>query len=412
MVESEGHIRLNPDIAKVVCSVTGSETDAKEYSRPLGLCACCPPPGKPLVVVYELDAIRERLGDTGWGTGPGIWRYGALLPVLGLPWRYAPDVGLTRAVRNEPLAGENGVDLYLKNEGTNPSGSFKDRGLSVGIALGVACGARRFCLPTQGNAGVAAALFSTRLGLPGCLVYMPEDYKGGLYHREAELFGAEVHFAGNNIAAAGKVMREAHADELASGQLVDMSTFFEPGRLEGKKTLGFEIVEAFGPEKLPDWIIYPTGGGTGLVGIWKAFQELIALGRLDSTKHRLPRMVAVQSENCAPVVEAFHSGLDHVLPVESKGTIADGLDVPGAIMGHGILTTIRGSGGTAVAVRERAILDAFRVLGRHGIASSYEGAATLAALRKLRVEGVISVGSRVLLLLTANHFVSLGQETT
>jgi threonine synthase len=412
MVESEGHIRLNPDIAKVVCSVTGSETDAKEYSRPLGLCTCCPPPGKPLIVVYELDAIRERLGDGGWGTGPGIWRYGALLPVLGLPWRYAPDVGLTRAVRNEPLAGENGVDLYLKNEGTNPTGSFKDRGLSVGIGLGVACGAQRFCLPTQGNAGVAAALFSTRLGLPGCLVYMPEDYKGGLYHREAEFFGAEVRFAGANIAVAGKVMREAHGDELASGRLVDMSTFFEPGRLEGKKTLGFEIVEAFGPEKLPDWILYPTGGGTGLVGIWKAFQELIALGRLDSSKHRLPRMVAVQSENCAPVVEAFHSGLDHVLTVESKGTIADGLDVPGAIMGHGILTTLRDSGGTAVAVPERAILDAFRVLGRHGIASSYEGAATLAALRKLRAEGVIPVGSRVLLLLTANHFVSLAQETT
>jgi len=196
-------------------------------------------------------------------------------------------------------------------------------------------------------------------------------------------------------------MREAHADELASGQLVDMSTFFEPGRLEGKKTLGFEIVEAFGPEKLPDWIIYPTGGGTGLVGIWKAFQELIALGRLDSTEHRLPRMVAVQSENCAPVVEAFHSGLDHVQTVESQGTIAEGLDVPGAIMGHGILATIRESGGTAVAVPERAILDTFR-----------EGAATLAALRKLRVEGVIPVGSRVLLLLTANHFVSLAQETT
>jgi threonine synthase len=207
-------------------------------------------------------------------------------------------------------------------------------------------------------------------------------------------------------------MREAHADELASGQLVDMSTFFEPGRLEGKKTMGFEIVEAFGPEKLPDWIIYPTGGGTGLVGIWKAFQELITLGRLDPTEHHLPRMVAVQSENCAPVIEAFHRGLDHVEPVESEGTVADGLDVPGAIMGHGILATIRESGGTAVAVSEAAILDAFRVLGRNGVSASYEGAATLAALRKLRADGLIAVGSRVLLLLTANHFVSLGRETT
>jgi len=332
MTNSEGRIHLNPDIARVVCSVTGSETEAKEFSRPLGLCGCCPAPGKPLVVVYELDTIRERLGDTGWGTDPGIWRYGALLPVLGLPSSYAPDVGLTQAVRSDSLAGEDGVD----------------------------------------------ALFSTRLSLPGCLVYMPEDYRGGLYHREAELFGAEVRFSGANIAAAGKTMRETHADELASGQLVDMSTFFEPGRLEGKKTMG----------------------------------ELIALGRLDATEHRLPRMVAVQSENCAPVIEAFHRGLDHVKPVESEGTVADGLDVPGAIMGHGILATIRESGGTAVAVSEAAILDSFRVLGRNGIAASYEGAATLAALRKLRAEGLIAVGSRVLLLLTANHFVSLGRETT
>jgi len=132
MTDSEGRIHLNPDIARVVCSVTGSETEAKEFSRPLGLCGCCPLPGKPLVVVYKLDAIRERLGDTGWGTDNGIWRYGALLPVLGLPSSYAPDVGLTQAVRSDSLAGENGVDLYLKNEGSNPTGSFKDRGLAVG----------------------------------------------------------------------------------------------------------------------------------------------------------------------------------------------------------------------------------------------------------------------------------------
>jgi len=410
MTDAEGRVRLNPDLTKVVCSVTGSETDVRNLIRPLGLCSCCPQPGKPLVAVYELEAIRERLGDKGWGTGPGLWRYGALLPVLGLPWRYAPDVGLTRAVRHEPLGGENGVNLYLKNEATNPSGSFKDRGLAVGVALGVACGAKRFCLPTQGNAGVAASLFSTRLKLPGCLVYMPENYRGSVYHLEAELFGAEVCFAGANIAASGVAMRQAHAIDLASGELVDMSTFFEPGRLEGKKTMGFEIVEAFGPDKLPDWIFYPTGGGTGLVGIWKAFQELIALGWLDETKHRLPHMVAVQSENCAPVVEAFHRGLDHVETVESKGTIADGLDVPGAIMGHGILQTIRDSGGTAVAVSEAAIRDAFIRLGQHGIGASYESAATLAAVRKMRAEGLIPVGSSVLLLLTASHFVSLAQK--
>ena len=136
MTDPEGRIRLNPDLAKVVCSVTGSETDARNLIRPLGLCSCCPQPGKPLVAVYELDAIRDRLEEKGWGTGPGLWRYGALLPVLGVPWRYAPDVGLTRVVLNESLGMETGVSLYLKNEATNPSGSFKDRGLAVGVVLG------------------------------------------------------------------------------------------------------------------------------------------------------------------------------------------------------------------------------------------------------------------------------------
>ncbi len=411
MGEPEGHIRLNPDIEKIVCSITGKAEEVHGYRRPLGLCSCCPAPGKPLVVVYDLDSIRKRLDSNGWGKGPGIWHYGALLPVLGVPWRFAPDVGLTKVHRHEILGGENGVDLFLKHEGSNPSGSFKDRGLALGVALGVACGAQRFCLPTQGNAGVAASLFSARLKLPGCLVYMPEGYQGNIYHREAEFFGAEVRFAGENIAASGRIMREAHAEDLASGRLVDMSTFFEPGRLEGKKTMGLEMVEELGPTNLPDWILYPTGGGTGLVGIWKAFQELAALGIINTNVTQLPRMVVVQSENCAPVVESFEKGLDHVEPVESKGTIADGLDVPGAIMGHGILATVRESGGTAVAVSEGAIRDAFRVFGRIGIAASYESAATLAALRKLRIQGTIPVGARVMLLLTATHFVSLAQQT-
>ena len=411
MADSDGSIRLNPDIEKIVCSVTGKAYDPHGFSRPIGLCSCCPGRGNPLVVVYKLAKIRERIEKQGWDNAPGIWRYGAVLPVLGLPPRYAHDVGLTRSVRHEVLGGMNGVDLFLKNEGSNPSGSFKDRGLAVGIALGVACGAKRFCLPTQGNAGVASSLFSTRLNLPGCLVYMPEGYQDNIYHREAEFFGAEVRFAGDNIAASGKIMRDAFAEELASGELVDMSTFYEPPRLEGKKTMGFEIVEDIAPTTHPDSIIYPTGGGTGLVGIWKAFQELAALGGLDPSKHRLPRMVAVQSDNCAPVVESFRNGLDYVEPVQSKGTIADGLDVPGAIMGHGILATIRESDGTAVAVTESSITEAFKILGEHGQAASYESAAVFAALRRLRTDGVIGVGAKVLLLMTASHLISLAQLT-
>jgi len=239
---------------------------------------------------------------------------------------------------------------------------------------------------------------------------MPEGYEDGLYHREARYFGAEVRFHGSNIAAAGKKMRDDVADELASGAYVDMSTFFEPGRLEGKKTMGLEIFQQLGGENLPDWILYPTGGGTGLVGIWKAFQELIDLGLIDPKLHRLPRMVAVQGENCAPVVESFEAGLDEVRPVESKGTIADGLDVPGAIMGHGILSTISDSGGTAVAVSELEILERFSDCGRIGVAASFESAAVVAALHRLLANGTITTGERVLLLLTAGHFIPLGQR--
>lgn len=399
-------LRINPRIDRLVCSVTGREVDSGGFSRPVGLCSCCPPPGKPVVIEYRLEPgplpePRRRLG---------MWSWGELLPVLGVDEAFAADVGLTATVELASLSREHDVAVFAKNEGTNPSGSFKDRGLAAGVAFGRACGAERFCLPTQGNAGVAASLFSARLGLPGCLVYMPDGYQDGLYHREARYFGAEVRFAGANIAEAGARMRTDVAEELASGAYVDMSTFFEPGRLEGKKTMGLEIFRHFGADGLPEWILYPTGGGTGLVGIWKAFQELEAMGHLDPARHRLPRMVAVQSARCAPVVRSFEDGLDEVRPVTSEGTIADGLDVPGAIMGHGILRTIRESGGTAVAVTDDEILTVFQRCGRLGIAGSFESAAVVAALGRLRADGVIPAGSRVLLLLTASHLVPLGQR--
>lgn len=399
-------LRINPRIKRLVCSRSGSEVDPGGFRRPIGLCSCCPAPGKPVVIEYDLDGVEIRAPQRA----RGMWSFADLLPVLDPAPSFASDVGLTSTVEIDRWSRKLGITVLVKNEGTNPSGSFKDRGLAAGIAFGAACGAQRFCLPTQGNAGVAASLFSARLGLPGCLVYMPEGYEDGLYHREARYFGAEVRFHGSNIAAAGKRMREDVAAELASGAYVDMSTFFEPGRLEGKKTMGLEIFTDLGADGLPDWILYPTGGGTGLVGIWKAFSELIGLGLIDPTRRRLPRMVAVQGSNCAPVVESFAAGLDEVRPVESKGTIADGLDVPGAIMGHGILRTIRKSGGTAVAVGEDEIIARFSECGRIGIAASFESAAVVAALHRLVAGGVVARGERVLLLLTAGHFIPLGQR--
>ena len=402
--------KINPNVQRLVCSKTGAEVPAGDFRRPLGLCHCCPAPGNPLLVRYRLDGVEPAFARAD-SAGRGIWKYEPLLPVRE-PWPgYAADVGLTPVVRNRPLGDEHRVELWIKGEGSNPSGSFKDRGLSVAVALGTACGARRFCLPTQGNAGVAAALFCARMRLPPCIVYMPQDYAGSVYHRAACYFGAQVEFHGANIAACGKQMHDELAGELAGGELVDLSTFFEPGRLEGKKTMGLEIFEQFPRTRLPEFIIYPTGGGTGLVGIWKAFEELAQLGLIDPHQ-RLPRMVAVQSERCAPVVRSFQAGHDEVAPVESQGTVADGLDVPGAIMGHQILDVLRDSGGTAVDVTEENIKSAFTRLGREGIACGYEGAATLAALEKLRSDGTIPEDSRVLLLNTSGYAVAIARSAT
>jgi threonine synthase len=400
-------LRINPAITSVRCSKSGRSQSTRGFASPLGLCDCCPAPGKPLVFDYQGARVAAEWAGGG---SPGLFRFGAGLPVIGVPPDYAADVGNTPAILHAGLSVELECEVFLKNESSNPSGSFKDRGLAMGIALGAACGARRFCLPTQGNAGVAAALFSSRLGLAAAIVYMPDGYQGSIYHRACAHFGGEVHFAGGNIAAAGKQMREACEGELRAGEYVDLSTFFEPGRLEGKKTMGLEIAEAFAGQPLPDAVFYPTGGGTGLVGLWKAWNELRAWGLADVAHARLPRLVAVQAERCAPVVVAFEAGAAEVTPVVSEGTIADGLDVPGAIMGHAMLSALRASGGFAASVDEPAIRRAFADLGRFGIGAGYESAATLAALRKARHDGRIARGSRVLLLLTGSHLISLARH--
>ncbi len=399
-------LSINPLISRLTCSLSGREVENGGFSSPIGLCSCCPAPGRPVVVEYNLARAKAGALAAGFSGGRGILRYEALLPVCGIAEDYAADVGATPIVRHAALSRDLGVEFSIKSEGGNPSGSFKDRGLAVGVALGVACGARRFCLPTQGNAGVAAALFSSRLGLESAIVYMPEGYQQSIYHRTCAFFGGEVHFGGANIAAAGAQMREELSAPLASGEYVDLSTFFEPGRLEGKKTMGLEIYEHFGADALPDWILYPTGGGTGLVGIWKALAELSALGLIDAGQ-RLPKLVAVQSEACAPVVRSFEKGLDQVEPVESQGTVADGLDVPRAIMGHRMLAALRESGGTAVAVEERATLAAFEEYGRRGVSAGYESATLLAALRSLRESRTAADGSSVLLLHTSGPFAGL-----
>jgi threonine synthase len=399
--------RLNPTVSGFRCSKSGRAVPVSAVTRPLGLCSCCP--GAPLLVEYDHERVAAAWPALA-SRKPGLFRFAPALPVSGLGDDYAGDVGGSVTLRHAALSDELGVEVFVKNESLNPSGSFKDRGLALGIALGAALGARRFCLPTQGNAGVAAALFSARLGLQSALVYMPEGYQGSIYHRACVHFGAEVCFAGANIASAGRQMRERLQPELASGEYVDISTFFEPGRLEGKKTMGLEIAEACAGRPLPDAIFYPTGGGTGLVGIWKALRELRQWGVADPAHTRLPRLVVVQSEQCAPVVRAFEAGAESVTPVTSGGTIADGLDVPGAIMGHAMLAAVRESGGFARAVSEVAIAQAFADLGRLGIGAGFESAATIAALRDALRSGEITRGASVLLLLTGSQLLALARH--
>lgn len=401
-------LQFNEAILGLRCSKSGEEVSSGGFTRPIGLCSCCPAPGKPVLIEYDGERVARAWNDAS-ARAPGLFRYAPMLPVHGVPVGYATDVGGTPVVRSAALSEATGLEVWLKNESSNPSGSFKDRGLAIGIALGAACGAKRFCLPTQGNAGVAACLFAARLGLPGALVFMPDGYQGSIYHRACLHFGGEVSFHGPNIAAAGRRMREELREPLAAGEFVDISTFFEPGRLEGKKTMGLEIAEAFAGRALPEAIFYPTGGGTGLVGIWKALRELQDWGLADPAHQRLPRMISVQSTNCAPVVEAFRSGAVEVSPVVSKGTLADGLDVPGAIMGHAMLQTLRESGGEAVAVEEAEIEQAFRDFGRLGIGAGYESAATLVALRRTLSAGEIRKGTSALLLLTGSQLIPLGK---
>ncbi|MCA9671434.1 MAG: pyridoxal-phosphate dependent enzyme [Myxococcales bacterium] len=408
-------MKINPYIRALRCSRSGAEapSDVDLARRPVGLSTWGDAPGAPVEVLYDLGAARDELAHALSPAGAaalGMSRFAALLPVVDVDDGYWADVGGTPCLPVPDLGESRGVELWVKNESQNPTGSFKDRGLAVAVALARVCGARRLALPTQGNAGVAAAFFSRRMGLEPCIVHMPEGYQGSIYQRSAALFGAELAFGGPNIASTGRAMREAIAESLQSGEIVDVSTFFEPGRLEGKKTMGLEIAAQMG-DALPDAIVYPTGGGTGLVGIHKAFAELGEAGLL-AQGARAPRLYAVQAERCAPVVASWERGLDHVEPVTSQGTIADGLDVPGAIMGHGIMRALRESGGGAVAVSEADIERAMAQLGRAGVGAGYESAATLAALDALIARGEIAAGSRVLLLLTGSQLIALARAAT
>lgn len=374
-------------VSHVECTVCGHRHDPK---RRLGVCERC---GQMLVVRYDLERVRAAVTPEALrARPPGLYRFRELTPLESGEEPVTLGEGGTPLVPLPRLAAHLGLrHLLAKDEGRNPTGTFKARGLGMAVTRHRTLGAPGFLIPSAGNAGGAAALYAARAGLP-CAVVVPRDTPPAAV-AEALLAGARVFTVAGSIATAGRVVARV-APALG---WCDLSTLKEPYRLEGKKTMGLELAEQLG-WAAPDVLVYPTGGGTGLIGIPKAFEELRGLGWVTGPP---PQVVAVQAEGCAPVVKAWREGAETTAPWPDPVTRAPGLRVPSPFAGRQILRVIRESGGAAVAVSEAAIADAQRRLARlEGVWAAPEAAAAVAALIQLKEQGVVTAAARVVLLLT------------
>jgi threonine synthase len=350
----------------------------------------CPSCGLPLLARYDLAAARAWPRASLKDREPSMWRYRELMPLLPGDQPVTLGEGLTPLFHARRLGASLGLDrLFIKDESLNPTNSFKARGQSAAITRARALGATTIALPTAGNAGNAAAAYSAAAGLR-CEVFIPRDAKQPFVD-ECRLYGANVTLVDGLITDAGRMA----AEQGKPLGWYDVSTLKEPYRVEGKKTMGYELAEQF-DWRLPDWIVYPTGGGTGLVGMWKAFAELEAIGWLPD--HRRPKMVSVQADGCAPIVRAFEQGTARAAPWENAKTAADGLRVPRAIGDFLILQAVRDSGGTALAVSDdEMIADMLAIGAQEGVSAAPEGGAALTAIRKLVTAGRIGRSETVVL---------------
>ncbi|MBI2827587.1 MAG: threonine synthase [Planctomycetia bacterium] len=346
---------------------------------------------RPLVVRYDLDAVRKAVTRDELAERPAtMWRYRELLPPRDERGIVSLGEQLTPVLRCRRLGERFELDaLFIKDESRLPTGSFKSRGLAMAITMACQFGLRRVAIPTAGNAGGAMAVYAARAGIQA-FVFMPADTPI-INQLECRLAGARTFLVNGLITDCGRIVREGK-EHLG---WFDMSTLKEPYRIEGKKTMGLELAEQFG-WRLPDVIVYPTGGGTGLIGMWKAFEELAALGWL--ADERRPRMVAVQSSGCAPIVRAFEAGARFAEPFAGAATIASGIRVPSAVGDFMILDAVRASGGRAIAVEE-AKLRYWMALATssEGIAVCPETAACVGAVEHLAVEGWIKRDERVVI---------------
>ena len=366
------------------CTACGRRQNADE------LHTTCPACGKVLYARYDLDAVRRALPrDALAGREPSLWRYRELLPVRDARHIVTLGEGMTPLLSAPRLGAALGCSaLWVKDEGVNPTGSFKARGQAVAVSRALELGARTLAIPSAGNAGGAMAAYAARAGAPA-QVFMPRDVPPANV-AECVLYGAHLHLVAGLIGDCGRLVRQG----VAVHGWFDLSTLREPYRQEGKKTMGYEIAEQLG-WTLPDAIIYPTGGGTGIVGMWKAFEEMEELGWIDG---RRPKMISVQAAGCAPIVRAFEHGERNAEPWQDAHTAASGLRVPAAIGDYLMLDAIRASGGTALAVSDEAMIADMRALAvEEGISAAPEGAATLAALRLLLARGALRADERIVL---------------
>ena len=376
-------------VSHVECTVCGRRHEA---GRILTVCegAGC---GQMLAVRYDLRRVAASLDkDALRRRPPGMYRFSELTPLADGEEPVTLGEGATPLLPLPRLAEHLGLRrLWAKDEGQNPTGSFKARGLGMAVTKARTLGVKGLMIPSAGNAGGAAAVYGARGGVPVAVVVPRGTPEAAV--AEAILAGAHVFTIEGSIATAGRAIGQV-APKLG---WFDMATLKEPYRLEGKKTMGLELAEQLGWDT-PDVLVYPTGGGTGLVGIWKAYAELAEMGWI---ARRQPRFVAVQAEGCAPVVKAWRDGAETTSMWENPVTDAPGLRVPGPFAGRQMLRVLRETGGRGVAVSESEILDAQRLLARHeGIWTAPEAAATLAALLQLRAEGGVERDDRIVVVLT------------
>jgi threonine synthase len=374
-------------VSHVECTVCGHRHDPK---RVLSVCEQC---GQMLAVRYDLERVKASLSkDALRSRPPGMYRFRELTPLAADEQPVTLGEGGTPLLPLPRFAAHLGLrHVWGKDEGQNPTGSFKARGLGMAITKARTLGARGFIIPSAGNAGGAAAVYAAHCGLP-CAVIVPRGTPAAAIS-EAAIAGATVFTIEGSIATAGKVVARV-APQLG---WFDLSTLKEPYRLEGKKTMGLELAEQLG-WTMPDILLYPTGGGTGLVGIPKGYEELREMGWLSGP---LPRFVAVQAEHCAPIVKAFHEGAATTTAWDNPTTHAAGLRVPSPFAGRQMLKILRDSRGDAIAVTEEAIRDGQRRLARlEGVWTSPEGGALVAALEIMKARGHVAADARVVLMLT------------